>query len=703
MRLTKINLRNFRGFANCDQPVDLGHDVVLFYGRNASGKTSIFDALELLLTGSIRRLQQTKDLSSILVNARNPDVAALATLELLDSNGVRFARAKIEKWRAPSVSCALGRAEKDLFVHTAYLQQSDLRRLVTSGAAGLGEVIRAIALDEDVFKLEQALEEAAITRLARPYVAATRRIEALAEEAAQIEKRVSILHSNIDGAESVLRGKDEWFEKVHRIAGTLEIGINLGEHENVDDLLQKLDSESQRRLSSAIEKRMTAEQSLRECEALVERRKGIGNFSENINDLKANKQRVEDALAQCTARIDTLRQELSRDEFAAPESERRIGLTLALEQILLLPNLNACPVCDQQFANLNQHISDKLLGLRREHSNVEQSISKLQLELNDRLTESRRLAREIADFDLAIGNLKADASSFESDVNRLTNRIQPDSTGPVSMDQMVAIFSGRVHSALAESTELTTLASDLRHLRSSVNANALRRGDLKAEFALANHQLEEINMKLVRARSAHGNLDAFVSGAQEARRSLSLGIDRVLQEFVMGKTRETFEELFRRLARNPFFQVTVSDVRVKRHRPEVDWCAVYEKRRFSGEGVFSQGELNSCAIAFFLALATSHKGGLKLLLLDDPVQNMDEIHIEEFGNVLKFLKDRLGWQIVIGLHDQSVYQYLRRQLYPSVEGQSLVNYVFEEGKDGALVVQDGLLEFNRSALIAEVA
>jgi exonuclease SbcC len=212
-----------------------------------------------------------------------------------------------------------------------------------------------------------------------------------------------------------------------------------------------------------------------------------------------------------------------------------------------------------------------------------------------------------------------------------------------------------------------------------------------------------MKLKLQRAQSARERMDAFVDIAQEARRRLSAGIDEVLQEFVMGKTKSAFEDLFRRLARDPFFQVTVSDSRVKYHKPEVDWRAVYKGREFPGEGVFSQGELNSCAIAFFLALATSHPAGLKLLMLDDPVQNMDEMHIEEFGNVLKFLKDDLGWQIVVGLHDQSVYQYLTRQLYPCSEGQSLISYGFEESKDGTRLTKADSVEFNRAALIAEVA
>jgi len=170
----------------------------------------------------------------------------------------------------------------------------------------------------------------------------------------------------------------------------------------------------------------------------------------------------------------------------------------------------------------------------------------------------------------------------------------------------------------------------------------------------------------------------------------------------MGKTKDAFEDLFRRLAKNPFFQVTVSGTRVKRHKPEVDWCAVYGERQFPGEAVFSQGELNCCAIAFFLALATSHPEGLHFLLLDDPVQNMDELHIEEFGNVLKFLKDILGWQIVVGLHDQSVYQFLKRQLHPITQGQSLVGYVFDQADDGTRIVEDTSTRFDPASLIAAV-
>ena len=115
MRLKNLKLTNFRGFSNVEQPLELDHNVVLFYGRNASGKTSIFDAVELLLTGSIRRFQHINDLSSILVNARTPDMPARAVLEFAGNHGPQFANAEIRSGDKPFVPPALDRAESDLF------------------------------------------------------------------------------------------------------------------------------------------------------------------------------------------------------------------------------------------------------------------------------------------------------------------------------------------------------------------------------------------------------------------------------------------------------------------------------------------------------------------------------------------------------------------------------------------------------------
>jgi hypothetical protein len=197
VRLTSLNLKNFRGFTNLEQSIDLNHDVILLCGRNASGKTSIFDAIELLLTGSIRRLSHVTDLGAVLVNARNPDAAARISLEMLIDGGSRYADALIRKAASPVVKPALNRMESDLFQHITYLQQSDIRRLVVSDATSLGDVIGSLALDDNVFRLEHALAAVGISRSARSYVNVTRRLGMIEQEGARLQNRLDELSSMI--------------------------------------------------------------------------------------------------------------------------------------------------------------------------------------------------------------------------------------------------------------------------------------------------------------------------------------------------------------------------------------------------------------------------------------------------------------------------------------------------------------------------
>jgi len=87
MRLKSLKLRNFRCFAEAEvRPVDLDAQVVLLYGKNGFGKTSFFDAIEFMLTGSIQRLKSFEPLGRLLVNARRQGGSEISLIANL--NGV---------------------------------------------------------------------------------------------------------------------------------------------------------------------------------------------------------------------------------------------------------------------------------------------------------------------------------------------------------------------------------------------------------------------------------------------------------------------------------------------------------------------------------------------------------------------------------------------------------------------------------------
>jgi len=55
MRLVELTVRNFRGFGTSGDPIRLDRDLILVYGPNGFGKTSLAEAIEWLFYGSTKR------------------------------------------------------------------------------------------------------------------------------------------------------------------------------------------------------------------------------------------------------------------------------------------------------------------------------------------------------------------------------------------------------------------------------------------------------------------------------------------------------------------------------------------------------------------------------------------------------------------------------------------------------------------------
>lgn len=63
MRLKALTVHNFRGFGSTADPIDLDRDLVLFYGPNGHGKTSLAESIEWLFYGTTKRRQRGEDFS----------------------------------------------------------------------------------------------------------------------------------------------------------------------------------------------------------------------------------------------------------------------------------------------------------------------------------------------------------------------------------------------------------------------------------------------------------------------------------------------------------------------------------------------------------------------------------------------------------------------------------------------------------------
>jgi DNA repair protein SbcC/Rad50 len=88
--------------------------------------------------------------------------------------------------------------------------------------------------------------------------------------------------------------------------------------------------------------------------------------------------------------------------------------------------------------------------------------------------------------------------------------------------------------------------------------------------------------------------------------------------------------------------------------------------------MLSAGNLNTAALTLFIALHLSVPEVLPWLILDDPVQSMDDIHIAHFAALLRTLSKEHGRQVILAVHDRQLFEYLRLELSPAFPEDSLL-------------------------------
>lgn len=79
--------------------------------------------------------------------------------------------------------------------------------------------------------------------------------------------------------------------------------------------------------------------------------------------------------------------------------------------------------------------------------------------------------------------------------------------------------------------------------------------------------------------------------------------------------------------------------------------------------VFSTSQANIAALSYFLALGWAAGGAaLPFVLLDDPLQSLDDVNVLGFGDLCRFI--RLRRQLVISTHEERFASLLMRKLAP---------------------------------------
>lgn len=261
-----------------------------------------------------------------------------------------------------------------------------------------------------------------------------------------------------------------------------------------------------------------------------------------------------------------------------------------------------------------------------------------------------------------------------------------------TLEEELELLDSAVHTEITEiearqttrkalSERLTTVREALeRRERLASTANAARQKDLLARAAIAEHNRQRSRARIL--------LDAAQTGRS-----------RIIRHVFNESLNTTWRELFVRLAPEerfiPAFQIPPGRGRVTANLITTDRDG---KPAGSPADMLSAGNLNTAALTLFLALHLSVQPRLPWLLLDDPVQSMDELHISQFTALLRALAKQLKRRIVIAVHERQLFEYLKLELSPAGPDDRLATIDLTRAADGSTRFEPEVVTYEPDAV-----
>jgi DNA repair protein SbcC/Rad50 len=435
------------------------------------------------------------------------------------------------------------------------------------------------------------------------------------------------------------------------------------------------------------------------------------------------------------------------DKQIAQHSREAGQLAQALSALVPHVHTEACPVCSRDFGEVS---SSPLLGhLTARIASLTQSAGLLSALSNERAATVSTVAardREIGsaqaqqltaearaeyqqrllsleEFLESLVALEEKARAGETLFAQATNAAQTLASARAGDQQSAAIrdSAGRYATVLAMDPigANEPLQAALQRFLSEVGARiqlltAKESARRDGEAALRELLLKQQNIEIIRGQQAerrsdrrglHAAKEAGERAMEQARDLLRIAQverSRVVGQVFNDSLNAAWRDLFVRIAPDEPFTPAFAVPHATRGDVEASLETLYRDGSKGGNprAMLSAGNLNTAALTLFLALHLSVKPQLPWLIIDDPVQSMDEVHISQFAALLRTLSKQHGRQVIIAVHEKPLFDYLCLELSPAFEGDRLITVELGRTANGDSVANTLVRDWKQDLAIA---
>jgi len=246
--------------------------------------------------------------------------------------------------------------------------------------------------------------------------------------------------------------------------------------------------------------------------------------------------------------------------------------------------------------------------------------------------------------------------------------------------------------------------------RLSAKESARRDGEAALrELLLKQQNIEAIKVRQLERRTARRRLHAakeagerMMEQARELLKLAQIERSRVVGQVFNDSLNAAWRDLFIRLAPDEPFIPAFALPQATKGGVEARLETHYRDGSKGGNprAMLSAGNLNTAALTLFLALHLSVKPQLPWLIIDDPVQSMDEVHISQFAALLRTLSKQHSRQVIIAVHEKPLFDYLCLELSPAFEGDRLITVELGRAANGESVANTVVRDWKQDLAIA---
>lgn len=666
--IDRLRVEAFRGFRDARE-FDLSAAAVIVTGPNGTGKTSFFDALQWGLLGSLERLESLRARRNVEHVVNQYRLGRKASVEIglsLPSGPVTVRRTGDQagstlELRRPGQASLFG-AEAETELRRILLPNTELTlesALTTSGLMQQ-DVMRRVLEAKPADRYRQLSTVLGLGAL-EDFEDAARSV---AKQAAEREKNVRGEWTRL--ADALKQAQDRLEAAQTRLATRPQVAAVR------EETLGILSTTPRAVFLNRGEVNLEGPDGVRLVVTALGKAAHIVETARTLS-IKASQLRADLGQEPTDDQITGLREGLARAEAVRETAEasrgatqeqlsaaRRTAAEVAQLAALAVPLLSDhCPVCGQDIDR--SHVEQQL----RERAEATETILELQQALDQRTADHGRAASAAATARSALAAAEAEAGRWR-----------------------------QVRSAdLAASTAVAALAEDIKVVRfdwQDAEAFVDAAGPVLEYFRRARRSLLDL-LETFDRQSDQGAVDRATAEVRSLEAALATAEEQLAAESARSKRLQGLSEqtlqarvevtearlrsiqplvanIFQRLDPHPAFKTVEFELDTYYRKGTTSPLVIDQVENVSADPllIFSTSQANIVALAYFIAMSLSaDERGLPFLLLDDPVQSMDDVNVLGFADLCRHL--RLRRQLIVSTHERRFASLLERKLAPRAE------------------------------------